>query len=208
MQLPNKEFIEQFKKTNGAFGVAECIALYNIVLDAPSGKYCELGVYKGKSAMAAALGLKSGTFYLIEPEFGSVAWEDEVYQLIKNTNPNLTVITIDDLSLNIIPNLFEMSYVFVDSSIHDDMVMKEARLLQDKIKSGGILAFHDLGNQFTAVQRAYDFLVSTGKLEPIIINWKEIFDYVRENNLEEGNISWHSAGSEEFPKFVGALKRK
>ena len=74
--------------------------------------------------------------------------------------------------------------------------------------SGGILAFHDYGNQFTAIARWYDYLVGTGKYEPIAIDWDTIFDYVRDNNLEEGNSSWHERGSEEFPKFVGALKRK
>ena len=47
-----------------------------------------------------------------------------------------------------------------------------------------------------------------GEYEPIHIDWNEIFDYARANNLEDGNVSWHEKGSEEFPKFVGALRKK
>jgi hypothetical protein len=87
--------------------------------------------------------------------------------------------------------------------------MQEAKLLENRIVQGGIIAFHDYKNQFTEVEIAYDYLLSTGKYEPIGINWQEIFDYVKEHNLEEGNNSWHLYPELPHPpNFVGALKRK
>jgi len=71
------------------------------------------------------------------------------------------------------------------------------------------IAAHDYKNQFTEVEGAYDYLVGTGKYEPIHINWQEIFDYVAEHNLEEGNNSWHLYPELPHPpNFVGALRRK
>jgi len=41
----------------------------------------------------------------------------------------------------------------------------------------------------------------------INIDWDKIVSYVNENNLEEGNTSWHH-NELKNPCFVGAVKRK
>lgn len=209
MLIPSKEFIDKFKECNGAFSVSEAIALYNIVFDAPEGQFIELGSHKGKSSMVIALGMKpSSKLDLVEPEFKDHEWNKEVGKRVSAINGGIYLKLIADFSLNIIKNYTDLAFVFVDSGVHDDMVIDESMQLEDRVKQGGIIAFHDKGNQFTSVTRAYDMLLSTGKYEEIPIDWPRVFDYVRENNLEEGNNSWHEKGSEEFPKFVGALRRK
>ena len=208
IEIPSSSFIEKFKSTQGAFSVCESIALFNIVKEAPSGEYLELGSHKGKSGMSAALGLKEGTFHLVEPIFEDTELTSQVVKTVKEfADKNLAIVTYPYYSTDIIPLFNNLSFVFIDSGIHDDLVMVEVKMLEDRVIQGGIIAVHDYKNQFTAVERAYNYLLSTGKYEKIEIDWPAIFSYVRENNLEEGNVSWHERGSEEFPKFVGALKK-
>jgi len=210
MIKPTQEFWKVFKETYGAFSTPEAIALYNIALQAPQGEYLELGTHKGKSTLAAMLGLKKGKFYLVDPIFE----DDNICSEMAKTfysfpSTHIEKVLIADYSTNVIHKHSNLSFVFLDSGDHgEELVKEEVQELEDRLMGGGILAFHDYQNQFTAVERWYDYLVGTGKYEPIAIDWKEIFDYVRENNLEDGNNSWHEKGSEEFPKFVGALRRK
>lgn len=210
MILPDNKFWEVFKSTHGAFSTPEAIALINICAEAPKGTYLELGTHKGKSTLAACYSLKEGDFNLVDPIFE----DNEVCREIADTFTRYPSIHITkrlyaDISETVIPIFNNLSYVFVDSGDHgEDLVKAETDLLEDRMISGGIIALHDFENQFTAVKRGYDRLIASGKYEPIFINWVEIFDYVRANNLEDGNTSWHEKGSEEFPKFVGAVRRK
>lgn len=73
--------------------------------------------------------------------------------------------------------------------------------------SGGIIVMHDLDSQFSAVRQGYDYLLSTGNYEEIKPDWNEINNYVNENDLNVGNISWHHTELEN-PNFVGALRKK
>lgn len=214
IEIPNASYLEFFKKITGAFGVAECIALVNICKQVPEGGvYLELGTHKGKSTVASIYGLpNNGNYYLVEPEFKDEEWGIStglsILAATKAANKSIGFSYEADYSTEVIPKHDGYSYVFVDSGVHDDLVMEEVKMLEDRMIPKGIIAFHDYGNQFTAVQRAYDYLLSTGKYESIGIDWQAIFKYVREHNLEDGNNSWHERGSEEFPKFVGAVKRR
>lgn len=206
-----ESFWKVFKQTNGALSCAEAIAIMNIVNEVKSGNYLELGSHKGKSAMAATLYLKTGLFSLVEPEFSDEDWVIDIQKAIWEA-AHSSVVAFDyiaDYSTNVINNFKSLSYIFIDSGVHDDLVMEESKMLEDKMIQGGIIAFHDYLNQFTAVERAYKYLISTGKYEEIKINWQEIFDYVKEHNLEDGNNSWHQYPELLHPpNFVGALKRK
>jgi hypothetical protein len=234
MQTPNQTNLKSFKETPGAISVCEAIAIFNIALQAPVGVYCECGTHAGKSAQAAAWGLERGKFYLIDPCFdldNREAWSHSVQktpenmpwsyvakedfrEVVKNKvmaagNSRLTPVLIGDYSENFLPKHEGYSYVFIDSDDHcGGMAIREAKLIEDKMVQGGIIAFHDYLNQFSDPAAAYDYLLSTGKYEPIHIDWEGIFNYVRDNNLEAGNNSWHEAGSNEFPRYVGAVKRK
>lgn len=231
MTIPTYEFIETFKSTPGAIGVAESIAIFNLALQAPAGIYAELGAHAGKAAMSAAQGLKKGTFYLVDPIYdmgNEEAWKHTVQgsadkmpwpyahdkdfcnNIVKHVSRNgILPVLLGDYSMNAIPKYGPYSWVFVDSDSHQDgLPMLEAKLLEDRMVPGGIIAFHDYNNQFREPKEAAEYLVSTGKYEAIEINWEPIFNFVRNSNAEEGNNSWHDRGSEEFPKFVGAVKRK
>lgn len=206
MNFPSKEFIEEFKKTVGALSVSESIAIYNIALQAPEGLYLELGSHKGKSGMSAALGLKNGIFVLVDPIFEDKELAEIVCDLVKRGDVHVDAIA--DYSTNIIENYDNLSYVFVDSGSHaDGLPMQEVKMLEDRVKPEGIICFHDFNSQFHEVREAYDYLISTGKYEEIKIDWESIVNYVRENDLEKGNSSWHHTELD-FPCFVGAVRRK
>lgn len=204
---PTKEFLEVFKSTPGALSVTESIAIINIASLAPGGIYLELGAYRGKSAMSALVSLKNGIFYLVEPEFNDEIEFNEMVIRLGYKN-HVSINLIKAYSTDIIGDYNNLCYVFVDSGSHQDgLPMREVTLLEDKVVQGGIVAFHDWNSQFKEVKEASDYLVSTGKYEYIPINWDEIISYVNENNLEEGNNSWHHTELKN-PCFVGALKRK
>ena len=210
MITPTKSFWEIFKATNGALSCAEAVAIMNLAAQAPVGIYVEFGTHKGKSAMALSVGLKDGKFYLLEPEVAELGIE-YVDKIEKYRDPQKFIINPSSWDSAGWLNCFtdEMfSYVFVDSGSHQDgLPMQEVKLLEDRIVQGGIIAFHDWNSQFKEVIEASDYLVGTGKYEYIPINWDEIISYVNENNLEEGNISWHHTELKN-PCFVGAVKRK
>ena len=209
MITPSKEFWKIFKKTNGALSCAEALAIMNLASLAPKGYWLELGVYHGKSAMAAANGGICICFILVDPIFND-ADIDILEGIKKAVNYDIGLLPYDDYSINMLPKTTEVfSYVMVDSGSHQDGIpMQEVKLLEDRIIKDGVIAFHDFRSQFIEVEEAYNYLLGTGKYEEIIINWKEITDYVDENNLEDGtNKSWHHTELKN-PCFVGALRRK
>jgi len=133
----------------------------------------------------------------------------KVYDCVQEVNKNVILDMMAGYSTDVIPIIRTLySYVFVDSGSHQDgLPMQEVKLLENIVVQDGIIAFHDFDSQFKEVREAYDYLVSTGKYEPININWQEIVEYVNANNLEDGNNSWHHTELKN-PCFIGAVKRK
>jgi hypothetical protein len=212
MITPSLKFIEQFKNTVGALSVTEAIALYNIALKAPEGIFIELGSHKGKCSQVIALAVgrlkEKATLILVEPEFSDDDWRNNVSWLVGKMIPYGGFYMYADYSINVLPENNEYSFVFVDSGSHaDGLPMHEAILIDERIMSGGIVAWHDYLSQFVEVEIAYNYLLSTGKYEEVIINWDEVVSYAKEHDLEKGNNSWHHTELE-FPCFLGALRRK
>lgn len=213
MIVPSPQFLQKFKDTPGALSVAESIAIMNISSLAPEGGiWCEGGTHKGKSAMSALLGAQHPVeFHLIDTEFEKTI---PTYLVSNNLRHSITKgATISFIIERFLDYLkktdLKFSFVFSDAGEHDDEVLEEMKLLEDRIVQNGIICVHDFRNQFTAVERAYNYLLSTGKYEEILIDWNPILDHVRENNLEEGNTSWHVYPElPHSPNFVGALRRK
>lgn len=210
MEKPKNEFWEEFVQTKGAFSCCEAVALYNLVKQAEQGDFLELGSHKGRSSMCIAAAMpKVSRLFLVEPEFKDCDWAQDVLGRVnKWIVGRLPAMGYGGYSLDIIPLFNTLSFCFIDSGVHDDMVTDECKLLEDRMFQGGIIAFHDYKNQFTAVERAYNYLLSTGKYEEIIINWDEIFEYVKENDLQDGELSWHVYHELPHPpNFIGALRR-
>lgn len=234
MIYPIQQFIDEFKKSPGALSVSESIALMNITSGCKEGNYIECGSNAGKSGMSAAYGLPEGKFYMIDPIFdltnleawkhsiqghpSNLAWgyasepdfKDKVMsRIIFASMGRVEPILLGSYSELELPKYGDYSFAFIDSDNHQrERVFTEISILEDKMVQGGIIAFHDFGNQYIYPKEGHSHLIATGKYENVEINWSEIFDYVRENKLEDGNNSWHEKGSEEFPKFVGAARRK
>lgn len=234
MVLPSKEFLELFKKTPGAISVCESIAIMNITNEVIKGTYIECGSHAGKSGMSAAAGLKyKGKFYMIDPVYdlnNFEAWKHTIQghpdnmgwlyfkeKLFRNrvynniviaSNWKIVPVLIGDYSENVLSKYKDYTYVFIDSDNHShERVESELELIKPRMKVGGIIAFHDFGNQYIAPREAHAKLIQSGDYENIDIDWNAIFGYVRENNLEEGNDSWHEKGSNEFPCYVGAARK-
>lgn len=211
MIKPGLPFWEVFKKTSGALSTAECTSIVNLAAQAPEGLWLEMGTFKGKSAMAAIYGGNAPDFILLEPLFGS---EVDCNELAKNisdaTGKGVKLYFINGYSTDFLKDTKDMyAYVMSDAGNHQDgLPMAEVKLLEDRLLPGGVIAFHDFGNQFREPKEAAEYLVSTGKYEWIDIPWAEIVEYVKENNLEEGNNSWHVYDDVPYPCFVGAVKRK
>ena len=208
MIVPDNNFIQKFRETYGAMSVCEMIFLANCAFDAPEGTYLELGSHKGKSSSAIALFVdEKSKFHLVEPEFKDSAWIKEVATLVNSVRPNINIVLIPDYSTNVIPFYNQLAFVFVDSGNHQDgLPDKEVKMLEDRMKDGGIIVFHDYNSQFYEVTEAYEYLISTGKYKPILPDWSRIVKYVDENNLEQGNNTWHHTDKKN-PCYIGALKR-
>jgi len=207
MITPDQKFWKTFKETNGALSVAESIFIMQAAALAPSGTYLECGVAYGKSAMSACTTLKDGFFYLIDPIFDDKRVLESVYDVVSKINPNIKVKISPLYSTDFLPKFAPYSYVMLDSGDHDEIVMQEINLVKDNMVSGGVIVMHDLDSQFLAVREGYDYLLGTGNYEEIKPNWDEINNYVNENNLNVGNISWHHTELDN-PNFVGAVRRK
>lgn len=214
MILPNNEFWQRLKETNGALSCAEALMIVQLAAQAPEGNYMELGVNRGKSAFAASFSLPAkGIFYLVEPEFADKEWKNGTIYLVSSHRPTELQVTpepIADYSYNVIDKYGPYSYLFWDSGEHGgEVLQRELALIEDAMVPNGLLVFHDYKNQFTAVEKAYQQLLRTGKYEEVTLNWQPIFDYVKEHDLETGNNSWHQYPELPHPpNFVGALKRK
>jgi predicted O-methyltransferase YrrM len=228
MITQDEYFWKRFRSTPGALSCAEALAIMNLAELAPItgvGKdlggeevkhslWLEMGTHKGKSALAAMAGVNKelyATFILLEPEFADDGWRQEVKNILRDGVDNYVYLRfLEDYSTDYLEKTTDKyAWVFSDAGSHQDgLPMREVKLLEDRIISGGIIAFHDFKSQFVEVEEAYDYLLSTGKYEEVPINWQEIVDYAEANNLEDGsNSSWHHTELK-HPCFVGALRRK
>lgn len=218
IKYPTIEFWELFKNARGAMSSAEAIFMYNACLIVPDdGVSVEMGTAYGKSAIVTLMAWEhkgKKTLHLLEPEFEKIEFLQDVHKNIKlfqNRHcDNTTCVFLKNLSTEFLPKYEKYSYIMWDTGSHGhELVSLEKPLLEDKIIEGGVLVMHDINSQFTACTEAYQDLIASGKYEEIKYDWQEIFSYVAEHNLEEGNNSWHQYPELPHPpNFIGALKRK
>lgn len=218
IKYPPIEFWELFKETKGAMSTVEAIFMYSACLQVGDEGVCvEMGTAHGKSALVTLMAWKhkgQKTLYLLDPEFEKVEFLKDTHKNINKFQnrhcDNTTCVFLKNTSTEFLPQHDRYAYIMWDTGSHGhELVSLEKPLLEDKIIQGGILVMHDINSQFTACTEAYQQLIASGKYEPIEYNWQEIFDYVAEHNLEDGNNSWHQYPELSHPpNFIGALRRK
>lgn len=173
MIYPSKSFWQTFKNTNGALSCSESVAIMNIAAQCPqNGLALEAGVYLGKSAMSAMAAENFQEFHLVDTEFEKSISTQEVGNNIIRAVPNhCRIAFIVGSSLDYLAGSnYMFSYAFVDSGDHQELPMKEVQALEDRMVTGGIIAFHDLFAQFLQVNDAYNYLLGTDKYDEIKID--------------------------------------
>lgn len=247
MITPDSFQLELFRSTHGAISVCEMLGIMNVSSQAPLGTCAEMGSHRGKSGIAAAIGLSQSSepnriLHMVDPLYNlenieawkhtcqghpDKAWEgardDDFHGIVQGRILDATSfksgeITVSkviaqlhgDYSLHAIPDLHSrfgsFAYVFIDSDQHTyELCKAECDLLRDKMAIGGIICFHDFGNQFLGVEQVYREMIQNDVFREISIPWDDIRKWVRENGGESGNSSWHMEGNPE-PCFVGAIK--
>lgn len=218
IKYPPINFWDHFNNTVGAMSTAEAIFMYNACLEVPNeGVWVEMGCHKAKSTLVSLMAWCKRDFhefYLLEPEFNNtefiVSVNNSVSKFRKEFGSETLCLKRAEYSTDFLPKHERYGYIMWDTGSHShELVSQEKPLLEDKIIKDGILVMHDINSQFIACTEAYNDLINSGKYEPLLFDWKEIFYYVKENNLEEGNQSWHLYPELPHPpNFIGALKRK
>lgn len=215
IKYPPIEFWQHFKNTNGAMSTAEAIFLYNACLEvSDESDWVEMGTAYGKSAIVSLMAWverNEHMFVMLEPDKSIINdAQKTILKFKKDFGGKIICPILPEYSTQYLERKNEFAYIMWDTGSHGhELVNKEKPLLEDKIIMGGVLVMHDINSQFIACTEAYNDLISSGKYEELKYDWNEIFDYVKEHNLEEGNNSWHLYPELPHPpNFIGALRRK
>lgn len=195
----------------------------------------DLGSHAGKSSCAGSAALSSlgryDIFLMIDPVYdlgNDEAWKRTVQgsadkmpwghvreegfkkRVLENVQKHSSLLhrMYGTYSLHMLEDAANVSYVFIDSDDHQpELVSQEVAKLEDRVLPGGLIFFHDFNNQYHGPRMAYNWLVQRGKYEPIGIDCPSAIQFVQENNLEDGNDSWHMPG-EKYPCYIGCVRRK
>jgi len=202
----------------------------------------DFGSHAGKSSIMASHTLSSmgrnDLFCLVDPLYdltNEEAWKDTVqgsatkipWGYCKDDNFKETVIRrveqYSDLT-HILRGMtsiqfldfykdFRFSYVFIDSDDHqEELVKKEVGIIKDRLLVGGIMMFHDFGNQYIQPQIAANELAKTDNFELLDIDWDTILKYCNDYKTEVGNDTWQNPNADRtkvdlIPNFVGGVVR-
>ena len=218
IKYPPFEFWEVFKQSKGAMSASEAIFMYNACMQVPNeGVWVEMGTAYSKSAIVSLMAWVDREYYdfhLLEPEFRNDDFLKEALGNLTKFKTKFGGKTFcffhPEYSTDFLPKHKQYGYIMWDSGDHGGpLVRSEKALLEDKVIPGGIIVLHDVFSQFTACTEAYEELIASGRYEPVLYNWGEINAYVVNNDLENGNDSWHQYPELPHPpNFISALKRK
>ncbi len=144
----------------------------NMVATFETGKFVEIGSYKGRSIMFLAEKIKAAkkdiklysvdTFQgIIENEF-----DDPLFnQFMENIEPLKDMITVLKGDNGILHNQFEdnsLDFVFVDGDHSYEGVMRDLKGWFPKLKTNGIMAGHDYNEPSCGVKKAVDEFFAMG----------------------------------------------
>lgn len=230
-----KEFIDHFKRIPGAVSVAEAVGLFLAVKEHISKKTThavDLGSHSGKSSSVGSAALTAagieGIFYMVDPlydAFNPEAWKEstqstpntygydipsfkkEVLSLVsKFSSMEFELYGISSIQF-LKETPFSFGYAFIDTDDHSDTLKKELPLLLPKMIPGGIIIFHDYGNQYHVPFEEAKKLVDSGEYFLVPIDWEKINTIAEELGGETGNSSWHCCETSKI-NFVGIIKKK
>jgi hypothetical protein len=171
--------------------IFELQALYRIVCALPVEPVCvEIGSHLGASTCAIAAGLKrkKGSLLCIDAWDNTAMTETEVDTFSAfsenvarlNVRPKTLRIRYEDLRPADLP--LQIDFVFLDGDHHYLATLREFRLVADRMKSSGIVAFHDC-TSYVGVSRAIGQILSSGlwQLAGCLDNlcWLSPFQYVQ-----------------------------
>lgn len=218
------------KNIRGAISMPELVALYLAIQNVPDGIAVDLGTHGGKAASVAAAALDPlgpRDFYCVDPLFDlgnneawaqtvqgsadrvpwaiSADWNEQVIERVSKFAPHLDIHLVGNTSLSFLQQHTNIAYCFVDSDDHqEELVRAECEMLKDKLVPGGLLFFHDLGNQYRGPGLAYEWLVESHNFQPIELNWHEAKEW---QVHEKDNDSWHNRDNP-CPQFIGGLRKR
>lgn len=220
------ELFEYTKNIYGGVNMSEMVALYDTIikhLKCPKGIAADLGSHEGKSSVigVAALSFLNRTddFYSVELiEFGKPGVKQRVKERVMKYSSG-TVTLVEGFSVDFLDqHTGPFSYVFIDTDHFLELVMGEAKRLEDKMHPGGLILFHDFKNQYTEPAQVYDYLIATGKYEEIQMDWDFAIQLTKKYELEKDNVTFarydgvHSPNLSElttfeYPSFIGCVRR-
>ena len=220
------EMLEFTKNIYGGVNMSEMVALYDTIikhLKCPEGIAADLGSHEGKSSVigVAALSFLNRTddFYSVEViEFGKPGVKQKVKERITKYSSGKVTLIQSFSSEFIDQHDGPFSYVFIDTDHTLEICMGEAKGLEDKMHSGGLIFFHDFKNQYPAPAQVYAYLIDTGKYEEIKVDWDFAIQLTKEHELEKDDVTFarydgvHSPSLSElttfeYPTFIGCVRR-
>jgi len=225
--------INFFKPIQGAISVAEAVAMYYTILNNCKLKFqyaADLGSNFGKSSCIASAALSDagieGEFHLVDPIYNQknpdlsetigthghnpyYDWPDFCERTLSHVSKfsRMKPILNPVPSVRFLETCPMLGYVFIDSDDHNDItIQKELSIVDKKLLVGGILGFHDFGNQCVAPKEAAYKLIESGSYELLPIDWDYVLSIADSLGGEEGNQSWHMTHLKN-PIYVGFLRR-
>lgn len=215
------------------FGLNATILSY---LEAREGIAVDLGSHAGRSSMVAAkvlsdknrkdhfnlvdlvYDLKNGDWgFSILKSADNMPWRyvrDEFFmgnilqKMECHSDLNIRLLGLSSRQFFALNRGKKFSYVFIDSDDHQvDLVLYEAKELENSMLKGGLIFFHDYRNQYRGPSEALEYLISTDKYEEIGISWENAIEETKKSELIHDKFSWHMPGVE-FPTYLGCVRRK
>jgi len=120
MNISPELFWRRFLPTPGALSAAEACAISDLAAQVPKGVYADLGSHHGKSSMAAAHSLPTGTLYMVDQVYcdDPNVWEHSVQKTPENNPWSYT--KTNDFKERVIENIRIVSAMEISACLVGD----------------------------------------------------------------------------------------
>ena len=144
----------------------------------------EIGVFKGENAKNMFKNLNINKFYAIDPykeykEYSNIepwmtqSFLNKVETIAKNKLKNKNISWIKDFSDNAIYKIPKVNFIYIDGIHSYEQIKKDMNNYWEKVKEGGILAGHDICENFDnyGTIKAFTEFCTENNLKPYISKW-------------------------------------